>query len=46
VSPAEVKRLQSEYAIYMVDSSRINVAGINGANIDYFVDAMAKVIGG
>jgi len=46
VSPAEVKRLQSEFAIYMVDSSRINVAGINGANIDYFVDAMAQVIGG
>ncbi|MEX2481844.1 MAG: amino acid aminotransferase [Gammaproteobacteria bacterium] len=46
VSAAEVRRLQEEFGIYMVDSSRINVAGINGANIDYFIDAMAKVVSG
>ena len=28
----------------MVDSSRINVAGVNDANIDYFVDAMGRIL--
>jgi len=44
ISPEQVKQLQAEYGIYMVDSSRINVAGINGGNIDHFVTAMAAVL--
>ena len=42
-SSASVPRKSSAcscYGIYMVDSSRINVAGINGANLDHFVAAM------
>ena len=30
--------------IYMVDSSRINVAGINGGNVDHFMRACAAVL--
>ncbi|MCB1748773.1 MAG: aspartate/tyrosine/aromatic aminotransferase [Gammaproteobacteria bacterium] len=44
ISPAQVQRLKDEFGIYMVDSSRINVAGVNGANVDYFVDAMRQVL--
>jgi len=44
LSKEQVARLKSEYSIYMVDSSRINVAGINRQNIDYFCDAVCKVL--
>lgn len=40
----QVARLQKEFAIYMVDSSRINVAGINSSNIDYFVESMTTIL--
>jgi len=40
----QVQRLRQEYSIYMVDSSRINVAGINRKNIDYFCDAVCAVL--
>jgi len=44
LSKEQVARLKSEYSIYMVDSSRINVAGVNQQNIDYFCDAVCKVL--
>ena len=37
-------RLREEYGVYMLNSSRINVAGVNSANIDYLADAVAKVL--
>ncbi len=40
----QVTRLVSQYSVYLVGSSRINVAGINDANIDYLVDAIAEVL--
>ena len=44
LSPEQVKKLIGEYSIYMVGSSRINVAGINNANLDYLVNAIAAVL--
>lgn len=44
LSPEQVKRLINEFSIYLVGSSRINVAGINQSNIDYLVDAIAAVL--
>lgn len=44
LSPEQVKRLVSEFSIYLVGSSRINVAGINNRNIDYLVDCIAAVL--
>ncbi len=43
ISTVEVERLRQEFGIYMVDSSRINVAGINGANVDHFIAAMGAI---
>lgn len=40
----QVKRLINEFSIYLVGSSRINVAGLNSKNIDYTVDAIAAVL--
>lgn len=44
LSPEQVKTLVTEYSIYLVGSSRINVAGINQANIDYLVESIAAVL--
>ena len=44
LNPEQVQRLIDDYSIYMVKSSRINVAGISNSNIDYLVDALAKVL--
>lgn len=40
----QVHRLRDEFAIYMVNSSRVNVASYNEGNMDYFVDALASVL--
>ena len=44
LSEAQVARLIAEFGIYMVNSSRINVAGISQANVDYVVEALAAVM--
>ncbi|RRJ82752.1 aromatic amino acid transaminase [Aestuariirhabdus litorea] len=44
VSPEQVRQLKADNSIYFVESSRINVAGINAGNIDYLVDSLAKVL--
>jgi aspartate aminotransferase len=44
ISADEVRRLKSDYGVYMVDSSRINVAGITPANVDYLSDSIAAVL--
>jgi aspartate aminotransferase len=46
LSADQVTRLIDEYSIYMVNSSRINVAGLSQANADYVVEALATVMAG
>jgi aspartate aminotransferase len=46
LSEAQVARLIGEFGIYMVNSSRINVAGISQTNVDYVVEALAAVMAG
>ncbi len=41
----QVHRLRDEFAIYTVNSSRINVASFNEGNMDYFIDALAACTG-
>ena len=40
----QVKRLVDDYSIYLVNSGRINVAGINDSNIDYLVESLTDVL--
>jgi aspartate aminotransferase len=40
----QAQRLRKEHGIYMLDSSRINVAGVNASNIDYLAEAIARVL--
>ncbi|ATC93978.1 amino acid aminotransferase [Pseudoalteromonas tunicata] len=44
INKEQIDRLQKEYGIYMVGSSRVNVAGVSHANIDYFSKAVASVL--
>ena len=44
LNPEQVKRLRDEYSIYIVNSGRINVAGITETNIDYLCTAIAAVL--
>ena len=43
LAPEQIARLREEFSIYMVDSSRINVAGISPGNSDYVCKAIASV---
>ena len=44
ISAAHVGQLKRDYGIYMVDSSRINVAGITEDNVGYLSDSIAAVL--
>ena len=45
LNPDQVKALRDKYAIYIVGSGRINVAGMTEANMDYLCTAIADVLG-
>lgn len=44
ITAAEVARLKKDFGIYMVDSSRINVAGITPENVNYLADSIAATL--
>jgi aspartate/tyrosine/aromatic aminotransferase len=44
VTPEQVVRLKKEFGVYMVDSSRINIAGITAKNVNYLADSIAAVL--
>jgi aspartate aminotransferase len=44
ISKEQVIRLREEFHVYIVESSRINVAGVNHANVDRIADAIAAVL--
>jgi len=45
LTTAQVDLLREEHAVYIVGSGRINVAGINLANVDRLADALKAVVG-
>jgi len=44
ITPAQVTRLREEFAVYMMESTRINVAGVTPANIDALAAAVHEVL--
>jgi aspartate aminotransferase len=40
----QVMRLRDEFAIYTVNSARVNVASFNESNMDYFIRALTAVL--
>lgn len=44
ISQEQVLKLRSEYAIYLLESTRINVAGLSESNLPVVIDRVSKVI--
>jgi len=44
ITPEQVQRLQTEFSVYMVGSSRMSIAGIAKSNVDYLAKSIAKVL--
>lgn len=44
LSVEQVKKLREDYAIYMVGSGRINIAGLSSANLEYVCNSIAAVL--
>jgi aromatic-amino-acid transaminase len=44
LTPEHVEKLRADYAIYLVGSGRINVAGLTPSNIDAFCEAVAAIL--
>jgi aspartate aminotransferase len=44
ITKEQVIRLREQFHIYMVESSRVNIAGINHGNVDTVADAIAAVL--
>jgi len=44
ITVEQVRELQSRHHVYMTDDSRINVAGLRHENLEYFAQAVAKVL--
>jgi aromatic-amino-acid transaminase len=46
LSPRQVDRLREEFAVYLVRSGRMCVAGLNRGNVEATARAMAAVLAG
>jgi aromatic-amino-acid transaminase len=44
LSLSQLLALRERHGVYIIDSGRISVPGLNTFNIDYFTDAMASVL--
>ena len=44
VSEQQVEQLKKDHAVYMVGSSRINIAGITPANVEHIARSVAAVL--
>ena len=44
IAPEHLTRLREEFGIYIVSSTRINLAGINSSNIDYLAESIRTVL--
>ncbi len=44
ITAEQIARLKKDFGVYMVDSSRINVAGITPGNVSYLADSIAATL--
>ena len=44
LSVEQAQRLRADQSVYMLDSSRINIAGLNANNLGRVVEAVASVL--
>ncbi|MEO0574614.1 MAG: amino acid aminotransferase [Pseudomonadota bacterium] len=46
ISSEQIKQLRDDWHVYIVGSSRINVAGLTAGKVDYIAEALAAVLSG
>ena len=44
ISKEDVHKLRKDYSIYIVDSGRVNIAGITSKNIQYISESINKIL--
>ena len=44
ITPEQVREVRAKHSVYFVDSSRVNVAGINQQNVDALAKALVSVL--
>ncbi|CRL17816.1 Aspartate/other aminotransferase [Penicillium camemberti] len=44
LTPDQVHHLQKEYHIYMAESSRVSIAGLNGSNVRYVAECINQTV--
>ncbi|MFT6046718.1 MAG: aspartate aminotransferase, partial [Arenicella sp.] len=44
ISRDQVLQLRSQYGIYLLESTRINVAGLSDANLSTIIERVAEVV--
>lgn len=44
LSKQQLKALRHDYGVYIIDSGRISLPGLNDTNLDYFVQSLAAVL--
>lgn len=44
ISPEQVQEMRDKHSVYFVDSSRVNIAGINKQNVDNLARALVSVL--
>ena len=44
INKEAIEQLKSDYSIYIVGSSRVNIAGVNDSNADYIAESIAEVL--
>jgi aspartate aminotransferase len=44
ITSSQLERLREEFGIYIVSSTRINLAGVNSTNIDHLTQSLLKVL--
>lgn len=42
-SPEQVKKLRDSYAVYLIETGRMCIAGVNNANLNHVADSLYKV---
>lgn len=44
LSLAQIEKLRTDYGVYLIDSGRISVPGLNENNVTYFAESVSKVV--
>lgn len=44
ITPEQVRQVRAQHSVYFVDSSRVNIAGINKHNVDTLAKALVSVL--